>query len=125
VPWINWLLLVSVLTLVFTFETSSALAFAFGMAVTGTITFTTLLLFYVVRHQWGKPLWLTALGAVPLLTVDLLFVAANLTKLRPRRVAAAADRAHHVHRAHHLVSRPRDRHPPARARRRAVAVVRR
>ena len=81
VPWINWLLLISVLTLVFTFETSSALAFAFGMAVTGTITITTLLFFYIVRHQWGKPLWLTALGAVPLLTVDLLFVAANLTKL--------------------------------------------
>jgi energy-coupling factor transporter ATP-binding protein EcfA2 len=37
VPWINWLLLVSVLTLVFAFRTSAPLAFAFGMAVTGTI----------------------------------------------------------------------------------------
>ena len=81
VPWINWLLLVSVLTLVFTFESSAALAFAFGMAVTGTITITTLLFFYIVRHQWGKPLWLVALGAVPLLSVDLLFLAANLSKL--------------------------------------------
>ena len=81
VPWINWLLMVSVLTLVFTFESSAALAFAFGMAVTGTITITTLLFFYIVRHQWGKPLWLVALGAVPLLTVDGLFLAANLTKL--------------------------------------------
>jgi KUP system potassium uptake protein len=81
VPWINWLLMVSVLTLVFTFETSAALAFAFGMAVTGTITITTLLFFYIVRHQWGKPLWLVALGAGPLLTVDLLFLGANLTKL--------------------------------------------
>ena len=34
VPWINWLLLVSVLTLVFAFRSSEALAFAFGMAVT-------------------------------------------------------------------------------------------
>jgi KUP system potassium uptake protein len=81
VPWINWLLLVSVLTLVFTFESSAALAFAFGMAVTGTITITTLLFFYIVRHQWRKPLWLAALGAVPLLTVDAFFLAANLTKL--------------------------------------------
>jgi KUP system potassium uptake protein len=81
VPWINWLLLVSVLTLVVTFESSAALAFAFGMAVTGTITITTLLFFYVVRHQWRKPLWLVAAGAVPLLTVDLLFLAANLTKI--------------------------------------------
>jgi KUP system potassium uptake protein len=81
VPWINWLLMVSVLTLVLTFESSAALAFAFGMAVTATITITTLLFFYLVRHQWGKPLWLVALGAVPLLTVDAFFLAANLTKL--------------------------------------------
>ena len=54
VPWINWLLMVSVLTLVFAFQTSSALAYAFGMAVTGTITITTLLFFYVVRTS-GAP----------------------------------------------------------------------
>ncbi|MGQ4599609.1 KUP/HAK/KT family potassium transporter [Nocardia sp. R6R-6] len=81
VPWINWLLMVSVLTLVFAFRSSAALAYAFGMAVTGTITITTLLFFYVARARWGTPLWLIALGAVPLMLVDLLFVAANLTKL--------------------------------------------
>ena len=43
VPWINWALLASVLTLVVTFKSSAALAYAFGMAVTGTITITTLL----------------------------------------------------------------------------------
>jgi KUP system potassium uptake protein len=81
VPWINWLLLVSVVTLVLTFKSSSALAFAYGMAVTGTITITTLLFFYIVRYHWGKPLWLVALGAGPLLTVDLFFLAANATKI--------------------------------------------
>jgi KUP system potassium uptake protein len=81
VPWINWLLMVSVLTLVFAFQTSAALAFAFGMAVTGTITITTLLFFYIARQQWRTPLWLVAVGAGFLLTVDLLFLAANLTKL--------------------------------------------
>jgi KUP system potassium uptake protein len=81
VPWINWLLLVSVLTLVFTFETSAALAFAYGMAVTGTITITTLLFFYIVRERWKGPLWLVATGAGFLLTVDLFFLAANVTKI--------------------------------------------
>ncbi|MFJ9245599.1 potassium transporter Kup [Streptomyces sp. NPDC101776] len=81
VPWINWLLMVSVLTLVFAFRSSAALAFAFGMAVTGTITITTLLFFYVARAKWGTPVWLIATGATLLLSVDLLFVAANLTKL--------------------------------------------
>jgi KUP system potassium uptake protein len=81
VPWINWMLMVSVLTLVLTFETSLALAFAFGMAVTGTITITTLLYFYIVRRQWKKPLWLVIPGAGFLLTVDGLFLAANATKI--------------------------------------------
>ncbi len=81
VPWINWVLMVSVLTLVFAFRSSAALAFAFGTAVTGTITITTLLFFYIVRHQWRKPLWLVLAGAGCLLTVDLLFLAANLTKI--------------------------------------------
>ncbi len=80
VPLINWVLLVSVLTLVFTFESSAALAFAFGMAVTGTITITTLLFFYIVRRSWHRPFWIVALGAAGLLAVDLLFFAANLTK---------------------------------------------
>ncbi|MGW3044308.1 potassium transporter Kup [Kitasatospora sp. NPDC001159] len=81
VPWINWLLMVSVLTLVFAFRSSTALAFAFGMAVTGTITITTLLFFYVARARWGTPVWLVVAGATLLLAVDLLFVAANATKL--------------------------------------------
>jgi KUP system potassium uptake protein len=80
VPWINWVLMVSVLTLVFAFQSSAALAFAFGMAVTGTITITTLLYFYLARER-GAPLWAVLLGAGLLLVVDLLFLAANLTKL--------------------------------------------
>ena len=81
VPWINWALCAAVLALVFTFRTSTALAYAYGVAVTGTITITTLLFFYIVRSQWKKPLWLVLPGAAVLITIDLLFLAANLTKL--------------------------------------------
>ncbi|WP_307787539.1 KUP/HAK/KT family potassium transporter [Mycolicibacterium sp. S2-37] len=81
VPWINGVLFVGVLTLVFAFRSSSALAYAYGMAVTGTITITTLLFFYVAHVRWRTPLWLLLLGAVPLLIIDLMFFAANLTKL--------------------------------------------
>jgi KUP system potassium uptake protein len=81
VPWINWLLMLSVLTLVLTFKTSAGLAYAYGAAVTGTITITTLLFFYIARRQWGRPVWLVAVGAGFLLSVDLLFLAANLTKI--------------------------------------------
>jgi len=73
--------MISVLTLVFAFRTSAALAFAFGMAVTGTITITTLLFFYIARRQWGKPLWVVVIGAAVFLSIELLFLAANATKL--------------------------------------------
>jgi KUP system potassium uptake protein len=81
VPWINGLLMVSVLTLVFAFRSSASLAYAFGMAVTGTITISTLLFFYTARTRWRTPLWLVVIGAGPLLLVDLMFLTANLTKL--------------------------------------------
>jgi KUP system potassium uptake protein len=81
IPWINWLLLVSVLTLVLAFRSSAALAFAYGTAVTGTITITTLLFFYYARHQWRWRRWTVLAGGGLLLLIDLLFFAANLTKL--------------------------------------------
>ena len=81
VPWINWLLLVTVLALVLAFRTSAALAYAYGTAVTGTITITTLLFFYYARHQWRWPLWIVLAGGGVLIAIDLLFFAANLTKL--------------------------------------------
>ena len=81
VPWINWALMIAVLTLVVTFRSSTALAYAYGTAVTGTITITTLLYFYIARRLWHRPLWLVATGAAFLVSVDLLFLAANLTKL--------------------------------------------
>ena len=81
VPWINWALMAAVLTLVFAFQTSAKLAFAYGAAVTGTIAITTVLFFWVVRRDWGRPLWVALLGAGFFLTIELAFLAANLTKL--------------------------------------------
>jgi KUP system potassium uptake protein len=80
-PWINGLLMVAVLILVFAFRSSAALAYAYGMAVTGTITITTMLYLYMAHARWRVPLWLIVVGGSALLGVDLLFVAANLTKL--------------------------------------------
>jgi KUP system potassium uptake protein len=81
VPWINGVLTVAVLTLVLTFRSSERLAYAYGMAVTGTITITLLLFLYYARTRWHKPLWLVVIGGGMLLLIDLLLVAANLTKI--------------------------------------------
>ena len=81
VPWINWALLVAVLTLVFAFKTSTALAYAYGVAVTGTITITTLLFFYLVRCHWRSRSGSSSPAPPRFFGVDLLFLAANLTKI--------------------------------------------
>jgi KUP system potassium uptake protein len=80
-PWINGMLMVAVLILVFAFRSSAALAYAYGMAVTGTITITTVLFLYIAHTRWRVPLWLIVIGGGALVGFDLLFVAANLTKL--------------------------------------------
>jgi KUP system potassium uptake protein len=79
-PWIDGTLIVAVLILMFAFRSSAALASAYGMAVTGTITITTILYLYIALMRWRAPLWLIAIGGGALLGVDLLFVAASLTK---------------------------------------------
>ena len=105
-------------------QDSAALAYAFGMAVTGTITITTLLFFYVVRYH-GENRSGSSCSAASASAVDLLFFAANLTKLAHGAGCRCLIARRGVHRAHHLAARPRARHPPARARRGAAPCVRR
>jgi KUP system potassium uptake protein len=81
VPWINGLLMVMVLILVFAFRSSGALAYAYGMAVTGTITIVAILFFYYARTRWKWPLWVVLIVGGFILLVDLMFFAANMTKL--------------------------------------------
>jgi len=81
VPWINGALMVMVLIIVFAFRSSAALGYAYGMAVTGTITITTILFFFIARHRWHWPLWGVLIGGGTLVFIDLMFLAANLTKL--------------------------------------------
>ncbi|HSS67302.1 MAG TPA: potassium transporter Kup [Nocardioidaceae bacterium] len=81
VPLINWVLMFSVLTLVVTFRSSAALAAAYGMTVTVTIATTTILFLVLAHYRWGQPLWRVLLGGLPFLGIELLFLAANLTKI--------------------------------------------
>ncbi len=80
-PAINWGLFVAVVGLVVAFGSSAALASAYGIAVTGTLTIDTILFLVVVRQLWKKPLWVVWLGGIIFLTVNALFLAANMTKI--------------------------------------------
>jgi KUP system potassium uptake protein len=81
VPGVNAGMLVAVLAIVIGFGSATALANAYGVAVTGTFVLTTILFLAVARKLWRKPARLVALGGAVLLTVEVAFFAANLTKI--------------------------------------------
>ena len=80
-PGINWLLLASVIALVLGFRSSSNLAAAYGIAVTGTMLITNLLVFVVARNQWGWKLWQAFFCVLPFVLIDFAFFSANSIKL--------------------------------------------
>ncbi len=79
-PGVNWALFACVAVLVVSFGSSSALASAYGIAVTGTMTITTILAYVVVRHLWCWSLSITAIVIGAFLMVDILFFASNMLK---------------------------------------------
>ncbi|KQT37729.1 potassium transporter Kup [Methylophilus sp. Leaf414] len=58
-PAVNWALLLAVIIVCLAFQSSSALASAYGIAVTGTMLITTVLIYFVMRHRWKFPMWLS------------------------------------------------------------------
>jgi len=78
---VNWALMVGVVLLVLGFESSSALAAAYGVAVTGTMLITTLLVSAVMLLLWRTPRWLAIPILLGFLLVDSLYFAANVPKI--------------------------------------------
>jgi KUP system potassium uptake protein len=81
VPGINWVLMLATIALVLGFKASTNLANAYGIAVTGTMTITTVLAFVVALRQWRWSPWLAGLLTAALLVVDLAFLGANAVKV--------------------------------------------
>jgi KUP system potassium uptake protein len=94
-PAVNLMLFVAVMVAVLTFRSSQRLGGAYGIAVSGTMLLTTVLMLVVARRQWK---WSIAavLGFGTLFgIIDLAFFSANMLKLRdggwfPLVVAAVA-----------------------------------
>ncbi|HEY1426936.1 MAG TPA: potassium transporter Kup, partial [Caulobacteraceae bacterium] len=80
VPQANTFLMVGVLFLLVAFRKSDDLASAYGIAVTGTMVITVLLLTVIERRMWRLPLLVTALITLPFLVIDLTFLVANSLK---------------------------------------------
>jgi KUP system potassium uptake protein len=81
IPAVNWALLAMVLVLVVGFRQSSRLASAYGIAVTGTMLITTLMLAVLLFQVWRWNRLLAAVTIGVFLVVDGGFFASNITKI--------------------------------------------
>jgi KUP system potassium uptake protein len=79
-PQVNGLLLIAVLVLVIAFRDSSALSAAYGIAVTGEMLVTAVLLFVVMHRIWKWDVRLAAAVILPMLVIDFAFFFANVAK---------------------------------------------
>ena len=80
-PAVNWGLLLAVVILVLGFKSSNNLAAAYGIAVTGDMVITSLLATVVVAKVWGWG-WNRAIAMfAAFLSVELVFLAANILKI--------------------------------------------
>jgi len=80
VPIVNAFVLVAVCVFVLAFRSSAALGAAYGAAVAGTMFITTLLGMQLAATQWRWPRWRIVIVFGPLMLVDLVYLAGNLTK---------------------------------------------
>jgi KUP system potassium uptake protein len=81
IPEVNWALGVACVGIVLGFKSSSNLAAAYGIAVTGTMTITTLLFHRVTREKWGWPRWKAWPLTLLFLVADVSFFSANCVKI--------------------------------------------
>jgi KUP system potassium uptake protein len=80
-PRVNMILMVAVIVLVIAFESSTNLASAYGIAVTGDMVITSILASVVFVKAWKWPVAIVFLIMAPILLIEVIFLAANLTKL--------------------------------------------
>ncbi|MFA6411392.1 MAG: KUP/HAK/KT family potassium transporter [Syntrophales bacterium] len=74
---VNWALMISVIFIMTIFQKSSNLAAAYGMAVTGSMTITSLMMIMIFCHttKWKLPI------ALAVCLIDFIYLASTFTKL--------------------------------------------
>ena len=80
-PSVNWMLMLACLTLVLVFKESTRLAAAYGIAVTATMTITSIMYVHVTHFRWRWPLWQSASLFGLFFTIDGAFLSANIMKI--------------------------------------------
>jgi KUP system potassium uptake protein len=78
IPAVNWVLMVAVIMVMFLFRESGNLAAAYGMAVTGSMCITSIMMMIVYAHttkKWKVPF------VVVIFTIDLLYLLSTFSKI--------------------------------------------
>jgi len=81
IPLMNWTLMLGVIFLILTFQSSANLAEAYGVAVTGTMLITSCLVSAVILLLWKWPRWIMVPLLIGFLLVDVLYFSANAPKI--------------------------------------------
>ena len=80
-PRVNMILMTAVILLVVAFESSTNLASAYGIAVSGDMVITSILASILFVRAWKWPVVVVFAIMAPILLIELLFLAANMTKI--------------------------------------------
>ena len=121
IPVVNWSLLAMVVMLVLGFRESTRLASAYGIAVTGTMVITTIMLGVLVFQVWRWNRIVAALTIGLFLIVDGAFFASNITKVADGGWFPLLTARRDLHDPDHVGHRPKAHAGAAYRRRAAVA----
>jgi KUP system potassium uptake protein len=81
IPAVNWALFLGCVAVTLMFKTATNLTAAYGVAVTGSMAITSIIISYIAFYRWKWNLIWMVLIFVPFLVIDFAFFAANLLKL--------------------------------------------
>jgi KUP system potassium uptake protein len=80
-PQVNYLLMLGVLFMTFSFGSSSALGSAYGVSVIGAMITSSLLAVVAIWKVSQRPMWLAVALMTPFLIIEIIFAGSNLLKL--------------------------------------------
>ena len=80
VPWVNYILFITVIGLVLGFQSSSAMAAAYGVSVTGSMLIDTVLMIILASQGWRVKSWIIWVLGVSYLVIDIALFSANAIK---------------------------------------------
>lgn len=81
IPAVNWALFLGCVAVTLMFKTATNLTAAYGVAVTGSMAITSIIISYIAFYRWKWNLIWMLLIFVPFIVIDFAFFAANLLKL--------------------------------------------